>query len=66
MEIVEFAKNELKKFNDIKIDPIPHIYEDSKQTKYTSVTTFVKNYSQEFPKAKLAVRCALRDGRSVD
>ena len=66
MEIVEFAKNELKKFNDIKIDPVPHIYEDSKQTKYTSVTTFVKNYYHEFPRTKLAVTCAIRDGRPVD
>lgn len=65
MEIVEFAKNELKKFNDIKIDPIPHIYEDSKQTKYTSVTTFVKKYSIEFPKERLAIRCALKDCRTV-
>ena len=65
MEIVEFAKNELKKFNDIKIDPIPHIYEDSKKTTYTSVTTFVGKYSQEFPKERLALRCALRDGRTT-
>ena len=66
MEIVEFAKNELKKFNDIKIDPIPHIYEDSKQTNYTSVTTFVKKYAQEFPRVRMAIRTALSNDRDVN
>lgn len=65
MEIVEFAKSELKKFNDIRIDPGPHIYYDSNQTSYTSVTTFVGRYSIPFDKNRKALDYAIRHGLNV-
>lgn len=65
MEIVEFAKAELSKFNDIKIDPGPHVYYDSLGTSYTSVTTFVEKYSIPFDKYNKALGYALRSDQDV-
>ena len=63
---IEFAKEELKKFNDISIEPIAHKYSDSKGTVYTSVTTFVGKFAIPFDKCRMALKCALRDARPVN
>ena len=63
---IEQAKEELKKFNDISIEPIAHKYSDSLGTKYTSVTTFVHKFTIPFEKHKMALKCALRDARPIN
>lgn len=66
LEIIQHAKEELKKFNDISLEPVAHVYSDSTDTVYTSVTTFVKKYAKEFDKNRKALECALRNGRLVN
>lgn len=64
--MIENAKAELKKFNDISIEPVAHIYNDSLGTSYTSVTKFVAKYSIPFDKSGMALKCALRNCRPLN
>ncbi len=64
--LIENAKEELKKFNDISIEPVAHVYNDSLGTSYTSVTTFVKKYYVPFDRTGKAISCALRNCRPLN
>lgn len=57
---------ELWKFRDIYFDEGPHVYTDSLGTKYTSVTTFVKEFYVEGDWDQIARDFAAKHGRTYE
>jgi len=45
---------------DVTLEPVSHIYTDSQNIKYDSVTTIIKNYKEEFDPYKIT-----REGRTL-
>jgi len=66
-EKIAFARNELKKFDNIKFYEEPHIYttvdKDGKERQFgISVTTLVGQYEQPFDEQEVSLRKSIRDG----